>query len=240
MMRRVEKVFEPQFKAEIARGMLEYADDWQRLGMVPMVSSHMGRVQAIAEEEARVAINLFGKRFAEEVKAGPGPDETKDFADTLLRIARRFIAGEAFRQRITSIADTTRDHVIRMIDRGFQEGLGQDGTGKLIRDVAPRLSRARANLIARTETHNAANYGSVQAAKETGLTLRKEWIAALDERTRFQHSALSGKIVAADEKFSAPAIRDDPAYLIAHPGDEDAPAFATINCRCALAWVTED
>jgi SPP1 gp7 family putative phage head morphogenesis protein len=240
MMRRVEKVSEPKYRKEIARGMLEYADDWQRLGMVPMASDHFNKMLAIAEEEAVSAIYIFGKRFAEEVKAGYWPNETKGFAETLQRIARRYITGEAFRKRITKVSDTTRARVIRMIDLGYQQGLGQDGIGKLIRDVAPALAKERANMIARTETHNAANYGSVQAAKETGLTLRKEWIAALDERTRFQHSALSGKIVAADEKFSAPAIRDDPAYLIAHPGDEDAPAFATINCRCALAWVTED
>lgn len=240
MMRRIDRTFAPQFQAEIGRAMLELSDAWQEAGAVPIVSPHFERVQTIAEAQAWEAIKVFGVRFLELPKAAPGPNETRDFAVTLRKFARRFILGEAFRQRITSIANTTRDHVIRMIDRGNEEGLGQDGTAKLIRDVVPRLSRARAGMIARTETHNAANYGAVQAAKETGLPLRKEWMAAADERTRFQHAALHGKIVDADDKFEVQTIRDDLGYLIAYPGDPEAPAYGTINCRCALAWVTED
>lgn len=240
MIGQIGRRFEKRYREEIARAMLAYAEAWETTGVITNNPEHFARIETITRQVAERAIAEFGRRMLNAPKAGPLPDHQKDFAETLLRFAAMFIAGEAFRRRIASVADTTRAQVITAVEQGFSAGLGQDGTGKLIRDLVPTLSRGRANLIARTETHNAANYGAVQAVRETGLDVRKEWIAALSERTRFQHAALSGKIVEQGEAFIAPAIRNNAAYQIAYPGDPSAPAYGTINCRCALSWITRD
>jgi len=240
LMAQIERQFEPRYRDEIARAMLAYAEAWEATGAIDRQAEHMATLETITRQQATEAIRVFGNRLLNAPKSGPMPEHQKDFAATLLKFATMFIAAESFRRRISQIAETTRNQIIAAVEQGFNAGLGQDGTGKLIRDLVPVMSRQRANLIARTETHNAANYGAVQAAKETGLALRKEWIAAIDERTRFQHAALSGKVVGQDETWMAPAIRNDPAYQIAFPGDPNAPAHGTINCRCAISWVTDD
>jgi len=239
-MAQIERQFEPRYRDEIARAMLAYAEAWEATGAIDRQAEHMATLETISRQQATEASRVFGNRLLHAPKSGPMPEHQKDFAATLLKFATMFIAAESFRRRISQIAETTRNQIIAAVEQGFNAGLGQDGTGKLIRDLVPVMSRQRANLIARTETHNAANYGAVQAAKETGLALRQEWIAAIDERTRFQHAALSGKVVGQDETWMAPAIRNDPAYQIAFPGDPNAPAHGTINCRCAISWVTDD
>jgi uncharacterized protein with gpF-like domain len=98
-----------------------------------------------------------------------------------------------------------------------------------VRAQVPAFSRQRAALIARTETHGAANFGAQEAAKETGLQLRKEWVSASDERTRDSHRRADGQVVGMDEPFRIGGAR------LMYPGDPDGPADETINCRCAVA-----
>jgi uncharacterized protein with gpF-like domain len=109
-----------------------------------------------------------------------------------------------------------------------------DQIATAILDAAPQIAAWRGPLIARTETHGAANYGAQQAAKATGLPVRKEWVAAGDERTRESHRAADGQKVGLDERFNVGG-----AWLL-FPGDPDGPPGETINCRCAIAHIVDD
>jgi SPP1 gp7 family putative phage head morphogenesis protein len=120
------------------------------------------------------------------------------------------------------------------VARGYAEGLAQDGVADMIRAAIPSMSSYRAGVIARTETHGAANFGAMEAARETGVALRREWVSAEDERTRDSHVAANGQIVGMDEPF---AVGD---ALLMYPGDPDGPPEETINCRCAIAFVVDD
>lgn len=62
----------------------------------------------------------------------------------------------------------------------------------------------------------------------------KEWIAALDERTRESHAALDGQIVARTATF------DVGGSAMRYPGDPAGEPAEAINCRCALALVTPE
>ena len=123
---------------------------------------------------------------------------------------------------------------MRAVARGYEDGLGQAGVAEYIRDLIPSFSDARAGLIARTETHGAANFGANAAAKETGLPLKREWISAEDSRTRSSHDAANGQIVGMDEPFTVGGARLD------YPGDPSGPADETINCRCSIGFVVPD
>lgn len=231
---RIEAAFMPAIAREIARSMRWTVDQFEETGAVPVDRRHLNEIRDILTRQADMAVRLFGKRILAAQKSDALTLERKDFAETLAKLAIRYIGLEAFRRRITNITDTTRQQIINGVDRGFNEGLGQAGTARLIRDVVPALSRQRSAVIARTETHGAANYGANGAAKETGLTLRKEWISAEDERTREDHADMNGTIVDMDAAF------DFPDYSLQFPGDPSGPAEGVINCRCAIGYQTTD
>src|SRR5947209_1758406 len=58
------------------------------------------------------------------------------------------------------------------------------------------LSTGRAELIARTETHAAATYASVESVRSAqdrlGVTMLKSWLPTLDSRTRPAHADMAG------------------------------------------------
>lgn len=95
----------------------------------------------------------------------------------------------------------------------------------------------RAVRIARTETNNAMNGATFNAAQIeqelTGETLRKAWVATLDGRTRDTHFEADGQIVPLDGKFEINGYECD------HPGDQTLPAAEAIQCRCTMLILGE-
>jgi uncharacterized protein with gpF-like domain len=89
-------------------------------------------------------------------------------------------------------------------------------------------------MIARTETHGAANYGAGRAARETNLPLNREWIASGDERTRETHAEADGQIVGMDEPFTVGGAS------LMYPGDPAGPAEEVINCRCSVGFIVDE
>ena len=150
------------------------------------------------------------------------------------RLALDYIGLEMIRRRITSVAETTRQQIVNQITRGQQAGEGIDDIAKRIAGNVGIISRHRGALIARTETHGAANYGADGAARATGLKLRKEWVAAEDERTRPDHNEANGQIVDMDQAF------DVGGEALMYPGDPAGSAGNIINCRCAVSHVVDD
>jgi len=169
LLARIERESRKRIAAELAAGYADAIAAWDRTGDVPALTEHSERLRLILEDVAARSV----RAFATETNAAFAKAERKDFAATLAKLATRYISLEAFRRRITDIAETTRQNVIDAVQRGFDAGLGQEGVGGFVRSLVPSFSRQRANLIARTETHGAANYGAMGAAAETGLTLRK-------------------------------------------------------------------
>jgi uncharacterized protein with gpF-like domain len=111
------------------------------------------------------------------------------------------------------------------------EGLGIQAAAKVARTQVPALSAFRSALIARTETHSAAQWANVAVATETGLETQKEWIAAEDERTREDHADADGSVVAQDEAFQ---VGSD---MLLYPGDVTGSAEQIINCRCVVGLI---
>jgi uncharacterized protein with gpF-like domain len=230
MMRAIERAYEPKIAAELARAYTVAVAQWERTGAVGDIEDHQNNMRRIASEMAAMAVRAFGAETDRLLKRV----ERRDFAATLAKLAGRYIALEAFRRRIVDIAETTRNQVIAAVARGFDEGLGQSGVARFVLDLVPQFSKARAGVIARTETHGAANYGALGAAKETGLDLRKIWIAAEDERTREDHAQANGQTVGIDDAF------DVGGSSLMYPGDPAGPAGQVINCRCTHGYVPAD
>lgn len=230
----IEKRFRPSIAREIARSMRWVVDGYEQTGAVEPDPEHQRNMQNILERQATAAVRVFAGRVLRAQKSDSMVVERKEFAQTMAKLAFRYIALEAFRRHIVDISETTRAQIINGVSRGFDEGLGQAGTARLIRDLVPSLARQRSQVIARTETHGAANYGSFGAARETGLDMRKEWVSAEDERTREDHDAMNGTTVGLDDYF------DFGGYSLQYPGDPSGPAEGIINCRCSVAYVVAD
>ena len=234
LLDRLEAPCRAQVRGELARAMGEMVLSFEHTGEVPPARDHHANVEALFRAMATEAATVFGARIIQQGKGEGQSLETKDFAETMARLALQYVAGEAIRRRITSIADTTRNQIVRAVAQGYADGLGQAGVAGYIRDLIPSFTQARAGLIARTETHGAANFGANEAARETGLRLRREWISSDDERTRESHARANGQIVGQDEPFTVGGAR------LMYPGDPRGPADETINCRCAIGFVVDD
>lgn len=141
--------------------------------------------------------------------------------------------------RIVSVRKTLVDYLIQTIAKGIEEN--QDirtisrELHKLVR--SRRFYRWQALRIARTETTAAANLGATKAAEETNLVLVKEWISAVDARTRrkpddeHDHIQMDGVRVEQKDLFN---VQGD---FIQFPGDPKGEASNIINCRCTIAMV---
>ena len=111
--------------------------------------------------------------------------------------------------------------------------------------MADRIASS-AETIARTETIGALTEGSLMGAKaaaDTGIDVKKQWLATFDGRERETHAR-------AHDRYQASPIPLDASFSVggvdftspANPtgGRTRASAAETINCRCAMTYVVAD
>ncbi len=248
---RLGNQFRPVLEREISSAMLEMVDHWEQTQIVSLPPGFRARLEAVYAQMAVAAITAFGSRILNQGKsAGLILERKEDFAGTMRNVALGYIQQEAIRRRITDVSETTRRQIINGIDAGYQEGIGTGEIAKKLRDIVPNLSALRAGRIARTETHGAANFGTDQAARLTGLPLRREWLAAHDHRTRtlepligdpdeFGHRQADGQKVGPDQPFLIPK-RGGAVEALMYPGDPNGSKANIINCRCTLGFIVDD
>ena len=79
-----------------------------------------------------------------------------------------------------------------------------------------------------TGVQNAGRIDSYDRAKKMGIKVKKQWLAALDSRTRHWHRELDGVSVDNDKPF------ENEFGKIMYPGDPSADGANIYNCRCTL------
>jgi len=138
----------------------------------------------------------------------------------------------------TNINQTTKDALRATLAEGVDAGESIVDLSKRVADVYGVAKDARSNLIARTETIAASNEGALESYRQTGLKIKKGWLAAFDERTRDTH------IEAGQEYDDAGAIGTDEEFFVGI-GKGQAPgqiglAEEDCNCRCSIYPVIEE
>ena len=245
----LEARFRRRIAQEIAREMGAILATYQASEVIPPVSEqHAQNMRAIYADLALRSALVFGRRIISQGKAVTPDLESKEegFFTRLYRsLASAWVNLEPVRRRIQSVTETTRNGIVREVETGQRDGLGIDAIARGISDNVPSIARMRAALIARTETHGAANFASYNTALQTGLDLRKEWVSVIDMRTRsfgendeFDHLAMDGQTVAMDEPFLMP-WRKGPPIPAMYPGEASLPPGACINCRCAVVYTVD-
>ena len=110
--------------------------------------------------------------------------------------------------------------------------------GETMQEIAQRMSNVvgmnetAAIRNARTMVTGAECRGRMEGfrkAEESGIILKKRWIATHDGRTRDWHSELNGVEVDPDEPFV------NSVGEIMYPGDPSAHSANVYNCRCTIA-----
>lgn len=123
--------------------------------------------------------------------------------------------------------------------RRSSQPLSRGQVDELTERYRERLLARRASTVAEVEARG-ATYGGVLSALEQavaggdldGDSVRRAWVTQEDERVRGSHRTMSGQVRALDEPFVSGA-----GNRLMHPGDADAPASETANCRCSLVTV---
>ncbi len=140
---------------------------------------------------------------------------------------------------INVMNQTTKERIAELVSQAIAEGK----TTQELRDSlidqwetweGTEISPGRAMTIARTETSGAYNFGSFQAAKESGIIDRKWWLSARDLDVRDSHRDRE------DETVNNPIPIDSLfANGLMFPGDTSAgKPEETINCRCVIQYLS--
>lgn len=132
-----------------------------------------------------------------------------------------------------------KKQVQQELSRGFATELSYADIARNISDYG--LSNMhRAMNIARTEGHrvqNTARMDSMQAAKDKGADIVKQWDSTLDGNTRPEHAELDGQVRELDEDFTVGS------YSAPCPGMFGDP-YMDCSCRCAMLqrarWAVQD
>ena len=179
-------------------------------------------------------VDVFGRRLLAAFKSH-AKYETKAediFADTM----REWILRKSA-DKVAGIAEVTRARIRAAINEGFGADMtGAEVANAIMGKTGGAIAKQRAIVIARTETHMAANEAGIEAVRSTGVEAKKVWISAEDERTRETHSAADAQShdnpLTMDEEFQ---VGGDSMTM---PGLGSDPA-ENINCRCVVGWVTD-
>lgn len=240
----------PRLQRAIAAAMVEVARALPSGGRAEPSAEHFRQIDDAMRAMYRDMTRAEAEAMVDRFKSGFTWLQTKATEDGFYqRLFEEYLQSYGG-VRIAQVSETTRRQIVQMVERGLRDGLSVDEIADLIIERAPVVSETRAAIIARTETHSAAMYASINSAKRSTLPLVKEWVSAEDGRTRdfgegdgivdeFSHRAMDGVTVPIDDPFEVPTKFGTTEKLM-YPGDPAGSAANIINCRCSQVYVPAD
>lgn len=124
-------------------------------------------------------------------------------------------------------------HVTSAVTQAVLQGQTVPQLAASIAGIAAMDQRAamKAARTTMTSAHSLGKLKGYERAAGMGIDVKKQWLAALDSRTRGSHRHLDGEVVKLDAEFS---------NGLKYPGDPDGPGSEIYNCRCTLVPVIGD
>jgi hypothetical protein len=230
---RLELRLRGQIAKQRTKFILNASKEYPDNGQVPawVSEKHKQEIRIILSDHYKVVIPHFGRMVLKQIKSRR--IERKAAENMFTAFMGEWVTTEALR-KATMISATDYDDVTNAIRTGIEAGEGTDAIARNIRDIS-KLTPFRSATVARTETHNAATFGSIETARTAeqkfGVQMYKVWLPTLDDRTRPEHRAMATRDpISLNEKFQVGGDTMD------RPGDPSASPDNVINCRCALAY----
>lgn len=130
------------------------------------------------------------------------------------------------------VNDTTWDALKASLADGIAEGEGIGQLADRVDSVMLDRIKSSKEAIARTEVTASSTIGTQEAWRQSGVVSGKEWLAALDSRTRETHIHAHGQVVGIDDVFTVGgATGSGPGMM--------SSAAESVNCRCSIAPVLD-
>lgn len=167
----------------------------------------------------------FGKNALEELKA-----QGIEFNIERPGLKGKIAADIADRSKL--IDRTTADKISSLLEQAEFEGVGFGEKSLRLREMFGDMSKGRADAIARTEVHRAAQQATLEGYKQSGRVKHKEWLSARDDKVRDSHQKIDGMVVDIDADFNVGGARMQAPGLSGNPGED-------INCRCRVAPIKD-
>jgi len=171
-----------------------------------------------------------------EQKQFPGLGFSQTWTNNILEILRLFLTDKI----LFTASETTKNELMKVLIKGITEGWGVDKIVSTL-ETFPGL-KYQAERIVRTEVNRAANLGVSEAGKSFKFEQNKRWISIRDTRTRganpkdhANHLLMHGQTVDFNSVFIDPRNGD----ILYQPGDPNAKAESTINCRCTMELIAK-
>jgi HK97 family phage portal protein len=145
--------------------------------------------------------------------------------------AIRFLEGRAQRFAVR-VNDTTWNALKASLSEGINAGEAIPDLAKRVESIMGDRIRSSSEVIARTETIGALNGGTQLAWEQSGVVAGKEWLSALDERTRETHLSAHGQRVRLNEDFTVGGGSGPQPGAIGIASED-------VNCRCSMVAVLD-
>lgn len=142
-----------------------------------------------------------------------------------------------------SLLETDRNKLVDVISSGLKEGNGPAKISRTIRDEMPSFTNNQANTIARTEALRTSNHSAIEAWKESGVVVQKEWLC--DSNACDYCAPLNGQKVGLEENYFEKGdswFGDAKSAITLDYGDVEGGNLHP-NCECTIVPVvvgTED
>lgn len=180
-----------------------------RIGMRPVMSD-------VYDAIGNLAINELGLELTFNVQD-----------PNIIRAIERQV--QSFAEEVN---ETTWNALRDSLAEGVQAGESIPKLEERVVEIMQDRIRSSGETIARTETTHASTTGTLETWRQSGVVKQKQWLAALDARTRETHVAAHGQIVGLDEYFQVGAAEG--------PGPGDLNDVSEVaNCRCTVVAILD-
>jgi hypothetical protein len=186
----------------------------------------------------RDIFRMVGRRFArdgfravrDESALSVKQDE-EEVTDRWFDEVERFLQQEGG-EDIRRITETAREDIVDILTEARRDGAGIEEMAQILDDEIEDVNQRRGRVIARTETITASNKASQFGAKQTGLTLEKQWVDSDDLRVRTSHEIIGNQDpIPIDDLYIWTSPKEG-RVKAQFPGDPNLPAAERIQCRC--------
>jgi len=136
---------------------------------------------------------------------------------------------------VKEINTTTRNKLRKTLAVGFEDGESISQLSNRVQDVFKDATRNRADMIARTESIRATNFGTLEAYRQSEVVEAQEWLAERDDRTCPYCLEMDGKVTELDKAWfkKGESLTVDGNTLDFDLLDVDTPPLHP-QCRCTL------